>query len=314
MVADYVGQFAGELLDFFTRSPVFVRLEAGGKSHSVAFRPDIGRERLHRIYFPAHFKEFPQMSHRQRTAIGAAGFVPQIPEGDSPVSAVFTYKFLAHAEELGVQFRVVEHGIADCVRERTVLRLLASAMVSPIVVLHTGRRELPHFLRTRTIIPENYDGADFMFVHQCKPPLETGHESVVVCEPDAESLLVDDQAHHVEAGSFGEREFSIHFLEALFAAKLLPHVRIVRGTCRKVVAPAHPRLPAVPVPRPILRPGPGACGKDGKRQGAHGDQRYVRFFHFASSFRKTLSHRSHGYDLVGLYPGFPTGRRASKRR
>ena len=65
--------------------------------------------------------------------------------------------------------------------------------------------------------------------HYLQCALKTLHEAVVLFEPHAEALQLDEYAERVETDGLSNGEFAVHFRKTLFASELLPLVHAVRA-------------------------------------------------------------------------------------
>ncbi len=235
----------------------------------AARRPDVRRERLLRVDLPGEFEQLLQVRRGDLPPPVVARLVPQVPEEDAVVVAVFLQQLLAHPVELRVEVGVVERRVAHCAGEGPVLGQLAPAVIAPVAGLRAGFGQLPELLRTRAVVAQDKDRSDLVLRADPERAVETRHEAVVVVHPHAEAFLGEDEAHGVEPDRLGEGEFAVHLLETHLAAERLPLVHAVGGACGHVVAPADPGLGIVPLPRLFFRPRRRPRGEQLHRRQGH---------------------------------------------
>ena len=194
------------------------------------------------------------MLRREGAAPVVAWLVPEVPEEDPPVAAVLREELLAHREKLLAERRIVHRRVAGHAREAAMLRELASAMVAEIPLLLPHRRQRPDRLRARTVVPEHEYHAHAVTSADLQHPVEALHHAVMLGAPHRETEIAEDDAHRIQPILLHERHLALHLLETRLAPVFLPLVHAVRAARRHVVAPAYPRLGAIPLPRLLLRP------------------------------------------------------------
>ncbi len=79
--------------------------------------------------------------------------------------------------------------------ERSVLTLLASSVLADVVSLRTRLREFPYRLRPHAVVAKHDDRAHLVLVDDLKAALEAIHESVMLLEPHAEALELDEDSN-----------------------------------------------------------------------------------------------------------------------
>ena len=173
--------------------------------------------------------------------------------------------------------------MAHLAGEAAVLAQLASAMVPDVAGLRTRLRQLPDLLRAHAVVAQDDDCAHLVLVEDLQRLLEARHEAVVVDQPDAEALELDDDAHRVESDLLADGELAVHLLEMLLRAERLPLVRAVRAARGHVVAAADPGLLLVPVPGLFLRPGARALREHHARRAERGHHQH-QLLHVFHSF------------------------------
>ena len=135
--------------------------------------PDACRQRLFGSALPRNIKNSAHMRNGNLAAAAVPRFVEQIPYADSGILRITCNEFFHHAEESLRSRGIVQNTVSDGTRIAPMRRVLPSAMISEVILLHTEmRRPVLCIFRHRAVVSETDHHRTVMLCRYGKKTLE----------------------------------------------------------------------------------------------------------------------------------------------